>query len=524
MLSTIALSMCVAASSDEWTALPIPALCAERTTLEGPAPSFNASHLVVPSARGRSEREKAPPRLPLALVGQMLEEDARARGLKLEFFRGAPEILVRGDTAAVAAARALVAELEKAGETLAIDLEVLLTPGRAGADNLPKAAPARYQKRVRSGESNFFGRRQTQSYVAGFDVEVAADSGVAQPVIGSVLYGTTVHLRASRVDGGRRIHLAGILDLAELSSIETFDPKTVDLGELQQPIVHAAQIVFAGVVDSGQALEVSLLDPALTTSAWTLSVRATARVDLEPKEGEITGWALFDLSLLGAEPASLPAFGPGHGLDAEAALGESRGAETPLPASAVAVALEAARSASGASRTAGRSPLYWTIDLLFVPRAETATWREARALVRGAETARTRTGRIEVRAGPARASLPVCEGTPARVWIGTERPWLVGYQADLAPQTWMPAPQIERTYDGLALSALAQAGVAQCAFWVAESEPPAEITREAAQLGRLQVLTRSVQSGSARAVAGQAEQRVLDLEGPVALSLRYQTP
>jgi hypothetical protein len=524
MLAAIALSMCVALSDGEWTPLPIPALCAERMTSQSPPPLYGVSHLRVPGARGRGDLEKLPPRLPLALVGQMLEEDARTRGSKLEFFRGAPEILVRGDAAAVAAARALVSELERAGDALSIDLEIVLTPGRPSADNVPKAAAARYEKRVRSGESTFAGRRGSQSYVADFEVDVAASSGVARPVIGSAVFGSTVHVRASRVEGGRRIHLSGILDLAELASIEVFDPKTVDLGELQQPVVHSAQIVFAGVVDSGQALEATLVDPSLSTSEWSLSIRASARADLEPKEGDAAGWSLIDLSLLATEPTTLPSFGPGHGLDVDAQLGESSGTQSSLPASALAVALEAARSSSGSSRGSSRPPLYWTNDLLFVPRADAAVLREARALVEGAEASRTRTGRLEVRSGGARASVPVCEGTPARIWIGTERCWLVGYRADIAPQTWMPSPEIEDTFDGVAVSVLAQSSVAQCAFWAAESEPHTEMARESAQLGRLQVLNRSVQSGSARAAAGAPEQRALDLEGSLPLSLRYQSP
>ncbi len=523
MLAATLLSMTVA-TSDEWTALPTPALCAERITSQVPAPLYGASHLRVPAGRGRTDLEKLPPRLPLALVGQMLEEDARARGQKLEFFRGAPEILVRGEPSAVAAARALVADLERAGDALAIDLEFVLTPGRPSSDNIPKAAPARYEKRVRSGESTFVGKRESQSYVADFEVDVAASSGVARPVIGSALFGSTVHARASRADGGKRVHLAGVLDIAELAAIEVFDPKTNDLGELQQPVIHSAQLVFAGVVDSGQALEVSLVDPALSTSEWTLSIRASARADLEPKEGESSGWSILDLSLLASEPASLPVLSPGHGLDADAMLGESNGTQVALPASALAVALEAARSTAGSSRASPRAPLYWTNDLLFVPRSDPALLREARALVRGSEASRARTGRLEVKSGAARASLPVCDGTPARVWIGTERPWLVGYRADLAPQSWMPSPEVETTFDGVAVHALAQSGIAQCAFWIAESEPNIELAKESAQLGRLQVLGRSVQSGAARAVAGQPEQRALESEGPAALSVRYQVP
>jgi hypothetical protein len=112
-----------------------------------------------------------------------------------------------------------------------------------------------------------------------FDVEVAADSGIAAPVLGTAAHGRTLHLRASRIEGGRRIHLAGLLDLADLASLERFDPETPDLGTLQEPRIDFVQVAFAGVVDSGGTLEVEIAGAPLALPGWKLSIRPTTRVE-----------------------------------------------------------------------------------------------------------------------------------------------------------------------------------------------------------------------------------------------------
>src|SRR5439155_16444068 len=113
----------------------------------------------------------------------------------------------------------------------------------------------------------------------------------------------------------------GLLDLAEVARIESFDPETPELGIVQEPVVETAQAVFAGVVESGASLEVDLSGTGLSQPDWTLSVRATARPDPEPAQGEKSALAVLDLAFLSTEPASLPAVKPGAGLDRQAPFG-----------------------------------------------------------------------------------------------------------------------------------------------------------------------------------------------------------
>src|SRR6185369_14504430 len=108
--------------------------------------------------------------------------------------------LVRGDPAAVDAARARIAELDRIAEGLAIDLEVDLAgssgSGGASASSGTKTEHWTAKRRVVSGEDACFGSRVSTGFVMTFDVEVAADSGVAAPVLGNACTGRTLHLRA----------------------------------------------------------------------------------------------------------------------------------------------------------------------------------------------------------------------------------------------------------------------------------------------------------------------------------------
>src|SRR5262249_45598288 len=156
-------------------------------------------------------------------------------------------ILARGDPAALELARQRIAELDRAAETLAIDLEVdLAGTSKSDAAGAAAAAPEHWtqKRRVLSGDEAFFGERQATGFLMSFDVEVAADSGIASPVLGTASYGRTVHVRAARVDGGKRVRLEGLLDLSELASLDRFDPETPDLGVIQEPSLDFVQIAF----------------------------------------------------------------------------------------------------------------------------------------------------------------------------------------------------------------------------------------------------------------------------------------
>ncbi|MFN0243338.1 MAG: hypothetical protein ACKVWV_10645 [Planctomycetota bacterium] len=508
-----------APTTEVWLALAPPSLCIERPA-SSRAGFGDGRHLQRAQHGSDLEHEPRVARLSGALWAQMLEEDARARGAKLEFFRGTQDPLVRGDAAAVAAARALTSDLDRAGRAFAIDVEATLTSGSARGAQQPGAAPQHFTARLGSGDAALLGRREVQTYVASFHVEVAADSGVAEPVMGSIRYGTTLYVRAARVDGGKRVFLHGVLDVAELASIGSFDPDTVDLGVVQQPIVHSAQAVFAGTVESGKTLDVTLASPLLSSGEWTLALRATAQPDAEPEsEG---GWRLFDLAFLASETSPLEPCRPGSALDTDflASVPTSVAALSP---SAIVAALDVTRARSGT-----RPSILWTSDLLLVPRAEAGLAERASELIRAAESSRLRTGRVELRVGAARTSLPVCAGVPARWTSVVERAWLTDYQADLAPQTWMPRPDVTTTLDGVCSTIVPGASSIQCSSWSAATSASGELERNAAQLGRLQLITRRVTTAATELVPGEPERALIECLGPApqngAVVVRYVSP
>ena len=513
MLRLLALLVPLAAA-DEWTALPLPSFCqAPRPALQ-PEPLRDARHLALARAQ---PRQTEPPlaRLPVSVVRQMLEEDARAGGRTLELARHTPLLLARGDAAALDAARALIADLDRAAAAFEVELEVVLANGDPAPSDGARA-PAAEKRRVRGAELVCFGTRSTRGFLSSFEVEVAADSGAAEPVVGSAHGGATLHVRALRLDGGRRVHLSGVLDVADPPVLASFDPSTSDLGVLQEPRLRAAQAWFAGAVDSGGTLEVVLQGTGLAKPDWSAKIRAVAKPDPEPREG---GWQAVDLAFLSHEPEPLPAPHPGEGL----AFSEPPDAGEAAPAISASViqgTLEAGRAA--ASARGARATIYRAEDLLLVPRADAELLREARALVRGSEALRGATGTLEVRRGPLRALLPAASGFPARLVVGEESTRLADYRLELAPQTWMPVPEVAFVFDGLALEAELAPGAASCSFWIAESGEPSELGRDEAQLGRLQLLARGLRGGSARIAAGEPERAVLD---PAAgLTLRLAAP
>lgn len=502
----------------DWTALESPALCAQPAPPSEPEALLDGIHVLLRPRGNDAERSAPPAKLPLSLATQMLEELARARGSKLEFLRAAPTLLVRGDDELVQSARALLADLGAQGERLDIELTCELTGGTQPANAL------RSRARVRSGDEAFFGARRTRSFVSGFDVEVAADSGVAQPTRGIALHGPSLHVRVTRVDGGRRVHVQGLLDLAELGDVVRFDPDTVDLGVIEEPLVSSVQVAFAGVVESGGTLQVTLQGAALPTPDWTLTLGATTKPDAEAS-ADAAGWTMLDVAFLASEPRALAAIDPGGQLAREGNFGLAPSAPQALPAAAIAAAIDQERTSGGAGRNT-RVPLYWTNDLLFVPRSEATLLRSAKALVRAAETARLVTGRIELKRGNFSVSLPSCEGHLARVCALQERPYLTDYHSELAPQTWMPSPQMELVRDGWRAELAPYGGALTCEAWSARSETPLEVTRQDAQLGKLQVLRRTLWTESARVTRKESARSLFSAEpsGPGTLTIAFDTP
>jgi hypothetical protein len=69
----------------------------------------------------------------------------------------------------------------------------------------------------------------------------------------------------------------------------------------------------------------------------------------------------------------------------------------------------------------------------------------------------------------------------------------------------MPAPDVQKTFDGLALDAQVVQGAVECSAWIAKSAPTTVVPRKDAQLGKLQVLSRTLRTQRARVSAGEPE-------------------
>lgn len=510
--------------AEDWSALPLPSLCAP-PALHAHAPALWDGAHIRPFTPGTGNAQAgAGPRLPLATLTRMLEEDSRAHGDALEFFRGTPLLLARGSAAALARARALLADLERQSRALEIELVVhLRRSGGAGApaDGAGAGELALEEtQRVVSGEEACFGARTSESFVESFEVEVAADSGVSRPELSLCLSGTTLHVWAARLGEGNSIFLGGLFDQSTLAERGGFDPDSRDLGKLEQPRLEVLQNAFAGVVESGKSLELELQSKA-GAPRWTLSVEARANAATKPELAD--GWQLLDLAFLAHDARALPRLGPGALFGSEFQWNEEAPAGTALPASAVAASLDEGRSSSGSlSSSRLPPPLYWTDALLILPRGDAALLERARGLVRGAESLRSRTSRVELAQGGLVARFPVVSGFAARLLAGSERPYVVGYSTELAPQTWMPVPEVATAFDGLCVWLAAQDELASAAAWSTHSSPAREISSEDARLGRLQALSRQLASQSTLLHLGEPARELFAGADKLSLSLRVR--
>ncbi|MBL8863353.1 MAG: hypothetical protein JNK02_15265 [Planctomycetes bacterium] len=495
MLCLLLAPVCAAAA--EWTLLPLPR--ATRSSGASPAEDvlLDAAHLDVDGRFRPAAAEIQEPLIPPAVFQQMLDESLRVRGLRLETRPQAGLLLARGEAAALDAARALSVEIDRQADAFAIQLDVVLR-----RDGAPAAS---WSRRVRAGADVFLGARTARPFLAGFDIQVAQDAGQAAPRLGTALAGTGLHVRAARVGGGARVFLDGLFDSAEIQSIERFDPQTPDLGILEQPRIASTQIAFAGAVESGGTLEVRLASAGPVAGELVLQIRASTSPDASSADD---AWMLFDLSFAAAPPRALLPVDPGLGLDSPARE-SAAGAALLLPA-ALAALLEPDRASDP---RAARSPVHWSGSVLCLPRSDTARIAAARALLGALEHERAAAQRVTLACGPLQASFPVAPGRPARFTAGVERPYLSDYGLEVAPQVWMPAPRVERAFDGLALDLALEDGVLAVWAWRAATTEVVVLERDAAQMGRLELARRARVAGAARTAPGQEPARLFD-EGP----------
>ena len=523
MIAALLLGLLQAASGSsadaarEWAEFPVPALSSEPSGGLELLPLRDGVHVVLnddrderrtgASAAGSLQSGAGGHRLPLSLLTELLEDDARRRGETLRVLRPAPPLIATGDAAALARARATCAALDEAARRQEIRLAVWLVPAAGGSSGVlapgtGPSGPPQHVATVRSGEAARFGERVEQAFLATYRADVAADSEVADPVFGSARTGRTLHLTAWRVEGGRALLVEGFLDLAELAALDPYDTGSPDLGLIQRPTVRSVQVRFGGRVESGGRLAVAIEGAPLAAPAWTVVVEARTDPD-EPRHDQ--PWRVVDVALLESPMRSLELPSPG--------LGPSSGGLVDLPGTTLeplgALSIWGQVQAASADR---RGPLpqgHALPGLLIAPAAERGFWERAEALIAAAERARVATGLLEVRAGSLRVALPVYAGLSARVLVGEERTWIVDYEPQIAPEAWLAAPDVRRSFDGVLVQGRLDGGAFPLSWWRTSTRVPAALEPRDTTHGRLEPVRRSFRGDRARVRTG-AEPELLD--------------
>ena len=510
---------------DAWTALELP-----RITESPPRPS---NGLLRPVQDGRFvrpadepvQRESLGPAAaePATVLG-LLQAHAALRGLDVEFHSAVPPLLARGPAEALEELRSVLRGLDAFSSALEIELEVWIGPAAqstgSGGGEFPAVAArdADHHASVRSGSRVSLGSRKAAAFLTGYNVEVATDSGVADPVTSHAQLGRVVHLTASRVQGGAAVHLSGWLEVSALvDEPAAFDPDTPDLGEFEQPEVRVAQVVFSDVVASGGHTHVTV---AGTVDGWadlTVWIRATTSAD-PLSGGDPALWEGLDLALFEQRSEVLAQPSPGYGAP------RLRGSADPEPplAQAFGAAQVAAASAAGGR---GRPSPVWSRGLLLVPGGGPEA-SAARGLVDTLEAGRLVTRRLHLARGTLRVDLPVAGAQPLRVLYGTERVRVVDYEAHIAAESWMPVPTVERLFDGVcAQGHLAPDSERLLGFaWVAETPAIRTLDRAAVGMGKLQLPERSFEQGTFALHAGDPRARWSLRSDAPGLTLEVKTP
>ena len=507
----------------EWQALELPGLCLETRARPQLARLLTGEHIDLSPDRLELDDElPIRPSLPVtALLGLLREESRRGRW-SLNFSSAAPPLLVQGPADQRQPCSDMLAEIDQAGRAFEVELAAWVTPGSSAAGTHPSredfegavgsSAPWGLVHAL-SGERVVFGRREHKGFVADYSIEVATDSGVATPIVGNVSFGRVLHVRACRVRRGTALHIEGLLDAAELESIEPFDSESPDLGLFEQPRVASLQVAFSGVVESGAVLALPISGAPLATPDFTLWIRASTRAD-----PEATRWRCMDVSLLETRMRALPLLKPGAGL----ALDTTDSRPTWLnavPSSLIAQIADAAAPSSGT-----RPRVVWSPGFLMAPADATEAWRSIDSLVGAAEAGRLRSAELSIRHGPLSLLVPTTEGVSLRLRAGREYCLLESYDAEIAPESWMPAPNVAWAFDGLALHALLSGSRVGCDAWIAQSERVVHLTRKQIALAGLQLAQRAFDSASTQLSAGDPAREILNRDGASGLRLQLALP
>lgn len=525
-MSTLALALALtlvpsaSRAQESWTALPLPSVCLPRTAPPRPIERLQRGyHILLEDLPQDRAPRPAPASLGPAETSALLADESAREDGALRLFGEAPPLLARGSEADLARARATLADLDALGLALDVEVAAWWLPQAEPLPAWPEEAAARARigasvplgkAQVRSGGSVDLGQRRERRFVATFDVEVASDANVAEPRIGRVVSGRTLHARVARVAGGAGVLVEGLLDLALELPSEEFDPKSSDLGTCELPRVSALQVAFAGKVESGGWLAVSIAGHGQHDGV--LLVQASTR----PDPATVARWRGFDVSALTQPLVEWPMPDtrfeeffeePAEPERLRASLSASEFA------SAAASALGGGkRGKLGSFSSSGSSGPAWGEGLLFLPAGESAALADVTALVRASESERTRSHALALRQGALDVRLPACEGSWWRVLALEERSALVDYDVEIAEEAWIPMPRVERVLAGLVLEGPLQGGALAARGWRASSRPDERVEKARANLGALALLDGEQAVLSARLPAG-ATRELLAADG-----------
>jgi hypothetical protein len=127
-----------------------------------------------------------------------------------------------------------------------------------------------------------------------------------------------------------------------------------------------------------------------------------------------------------------------------------------------------------------------------------------------------------VQHGAAFVRLPVANGARWRVLAGHETTAVVDYDVEIAPETWMPGPRVERMLDGFCAQGLAGEGHASYSAWIAATPEKQLVERSSVPLGRLELHRRTWRSAGGELFDSANPVQVLP--GTAGLALGFRAP
>ena len=479
------------APGQDWRAYPLPSVATTPASPASPQLLVNGSHIALrPDPRTQRVRPAEALVAP-SLLGQLIAENFSRSSLSL--LPNSRPLMVRATEGDHQELQAILTALDAAGDSLQIQVEATLLPGILESIPALSDAPVWYRGELRTGDTLSFGSRTEVTFLGGYEVDVATDSGAADPLRSSAATGETIHLRCSRVRGGRAVHVDGVLDLSILAETSTFDPDTPDLGEVEQPRLSVAQLAFSGFVEPGASLRVTL-EGAAPFGDRTLFIKASTKQDLA---APAAGWAVRDLAFLASPGLPLEAPQPGPDATSELTPPMPRPVAEVTPGSLV--GLLSGRSTSGATPTR----IYSTERLLLIPAESPELLAETEALIQAMEAPLLTQRACTASFGDLKVELPATHGRIVRALVGEEQPLLVDYRTEIAPNTWMPSPVTEIVFDGVCIEATCEPDALSGRYWASDT-PSVEVTGSSfANLGALQKIERSFTGGGLLVRAGE---------------------